>query len=128
MDATDHNALIYTGNNANGIRERNSYGVYVTTGWYRDINGEIHYGDGTNKEYLSNEDNIAFQKRTCLDLRIKHKGEDRFESLSNELGKYNKNSKWLETIDSQFGEDGFKNLYNLKIVSSASNVKDSTGD
>lgn len=62
LDATDHNALIYTGDNANGIRERNSYGVYVTTGWYRDINGQIHYGDGTNKEYLSNEDNIAFQK------------------------------------------------------------------
>ncbi len=128
FDATDKNALIYTGDNPEGIRERNSYGVYVTTGWYRDINGNIHYGDGTNEEYLSNLDNIAYQKRSCLDLRIKHKGEDKFESLTDELGKYNKNSKWLETIDLQFGEDGFKNLYDLKIVSSASNVKDNTGD
>ncbi len=128
FDATDKNALIYTGNNPEGIRERNSYGVYVTTGWYRDINGNIHYGDGTNEEYLSNLDNIAYQKRSCLDLRIKHKDEDKFESLTDELGKYNKNSKWLETIDLQFGEDGFKNLYDLKIVSSASNVKDNTGD
>ena len=128
FDATDKNALIYTGNNPEGIRERNSYGVYVTTGWYRDINGNIHYGDGTNEEYLSNLDNIAYQKRSCLDLRIKHKGEDKFESLTDELGKYNKNSKWLETIDLQFGEDGFKNLYDLKIVSSASDVKDNTGD
>ena len=128
FDATDKNALIYTGDNPEGIRERNSYGVYVTTGWYRDINGNIHYGDGTSEEYLSNLDNIAYQKRSCLDLRIKHKGEDKFESLTDELGKYNKNSKWLETIDLQFGEDGFKNLYDLKIVSSASNVKDNTGD
>ena len=128
FDATDKNALIYTGDNPEGIRERNSYGVYVTTGWYRDINGNIHYGDGTSEEYLSNLDNIAYQKRSCLDLRIKHKGEDKFESLTDELGKYNKNSKWLETIDLQFGEDGFKNLYDLKIVSSASDVKDNTGD
>ncbi len=128
FDATDKNALIYTGDNPEGIRERNSYGVYVTTGWYRDINGNIHYGNGTSEEYLSNLDNIAYQKRSCLDLRIKHKGEDKFESLTDELGKYNKNSKWLETIDLQFGEDGFKNLYDLKIVSSASDVKDNTGD
>ncbi len=128
FDATDKNALIYTGDNPGGIRERNSYGVYVTTGWYRDINGNIHYGNGTSEEYLSNLDNIAYQKRSCLDLRIKHKGEDKFESLTDELGKYNKNSKWLETIDLQFGEDGFKNLYDLKIVSSASDVKDNTGD
>ncbi len=128
FDATDNNVLIYTGDNAEGVRERNSYGVYVTTGWYRDIDGNIHYGDGTNKEYLSNENNFAYQKRACLDLRLKHKGEDNFESLSDELGKYNKNSKWLETIDLQFGEDGFKNLYDLKIVSTASNVKDKTGD
>lgn len=128
FDATDNNALIYTGDNVEGIRERNSYGVYVTTGWYRDINGKIHYGDGTDEDYLNNEDNIAYQKRTCLDLRIKHRGEDSFESLSDEFGKYNKNSKWLKTIDLQFGKDGFKNLYDLKIVSTASDVKDNTGD
>lgn len=128
FDATDNNALIYTGDNVEGIRERNSYGVYVTTGWYRDINGKIHYGDGTDEDYLNNEDNIAYQKRTCLDLRIKHRGEDSFESLSDEFGKYNKNSKWLETIDLQFGKDGFKNLYDLKIFSAASDVKDNTGD
>ena len=128
FDATDNNTLIYTGDDAEGVRERNSYGVYVTTGWYRDINGNIHYGDGTNDEYLSNENNISYQKRTCLDLRIKHQGEESFESLSDELGNYNKNSKWLETIDLQFGEDGFKNLYDLKIVSSAGEVTDKTGD
>ena len=128
FDATDNNTLIYTGDNTEGIRERNSYGVYVTTGWYRDMDGNIHYGDGTNKKYLSNEDNIAFQKRACLDLRIKHKNENHFESLSDKLGKYNKNSKWLKTIDSQFGDDGFKNLYDLKILSSASHVEDNTGD
>lgn len=128
FDATDNNTLIYTGDNANGVRERNSYGVYVTTGWYRDIDGNIHYGDGNDGEYLNNENNIAYQKRNCLDLRIKHQGEDSFESLSDELGNYNKDSKWLETIDLQFNEDGFKNLYDLKIVSSASNVEDNTGD
>ena len=128
FDATDNNTLIYTGDDLDGTRERNSYGVYVTTGWYRDINGNIHYGDGTNDEYLSNENNIGYQKRTCLDLRIKHQDEESFESLSDELGNYNKNSKWLETIDLQFGEDGFKNLYDLKITSSASEVTDNTGD
>ena len=128
FDATDNNTLIYTGDDTEGVRERNSYGVYVTTGWYRDINGNIHYGDGTNEEYLSNENNIGYQKRTCLDLRIKHQGEESFESLSDELGNHNKNSKWLETIDLQFGEDGFKNLYDLKITSSASEVTDNTGD
>ena len=128
FDATDNNTLIYTGDDTEGVRERNSYGVYVTTGWYRDINGNIHYGDGTNEEYLSNENNIGYQKRTCLDLRIKHQGEESFESLSDELGNYNKNSKWLETIDLQFGEDGFKNLYDLKITSSASEGTDNTGD
>ena len=128
FDATDNNTLIYTGDDTEGVRERNSYGVYVTTSWYRDINGNIHYGDGTNEEYLSNENNISYQKRTCLDLRIKHQDEESFESLSDELGNYNKNSKWLETIDLQFGEDGFKNLYDLKITSSASEVTDNTGD
>ena len=128
FDATDNNTLIYTGDDAEGVRERNSYGVYVTTGWYRDIDGNIHYGDGTNDKYLNNENNISYQKRTCLDLRIKHQGEESFESLSDELGNYNKNSKWLETIDLQFGEDGFKNLYDLKIISSASEVTDNTGD
>ena len=128
FDATDNNTLIYTDDDTEGVRERNSYGVYVTTGWYRDINGNIHYGDGTNEEYLSNENNIGYQKRTCLDLRIKHQGEESFESLSDELGNHNKNSKWLETIDLQFGEDGFKNLYDLKITSSASEVTDNTGD
>ena len=128
FDVTDNNVLIYTGEKADGIRERNSYGVYVTTGWYRDVDGYIHYGDGTSEEYLSNKDNIAYQKRACLDLRIKHQGEDEFESLSDERGEYNKDSKWLETIDLQFGEDGFKNLYDLNITSSASNVTDNTGD
>ena len=128
FDATDNNVLIYTGEKADGVRERNSYGVYVTTGWYRDVDGYIHYGDGTSEEYLSNKDNIAYQKRACLDLRIKHQGEDEFESLSDERGEYNKDSKWLETIDLQFGEDGFKNLYDLNITSSASNVTDNTGD
>ena len=128
FDATDNNVLIYTGEKADGIRERNSYGVYVTTGWYRDVDGNIHYGDGTSEEYLSNKDNIAYQKRACLDLRFKHQGEDEFESLSDERGEYNKDSKWLETIDLQFGEDGFKNLYDLNITSSASNVTDNTGD
>ena len=128
FDATDNNTLIYTGDDLDGTRERNSYGVYVTTGWYRDINGNIHYGDGTNDEYLSNENNIGYQKRTCLDLRIKHQDEESFESLSDELGNHNKNSKWLETIDLQFGEDGFKNLYDLKITSSASEVTDNTAD
>ena len=128
FDVTDNNVLIYTGEKADGIRERNSYGVYVTTGWYRDVDGYIHYGDGTSEEYLSNKDNIAYQKRACLDLRIKHQGEDEFESLSDERGEYNKDSKWLETIDLQFGEDGFKNLYDLNITSSASNITDNTGD
>ncbi len=128
FDASENNALIYTGDDVDGIRERNSYGVYVTTGWYRDIDGNIHYKDGLNGAYLSNEDNIAYQKRECLELKIKHKSDESFECLSDEFGNYNKNSKWLETIDLQFGDDGFKNLYDLKIASSAANTNDNTGD
>ncbi len=128
FDATENNALIYTGDNSEGIRERNSYGVYVTTGWYRDIDGNIHYKDGLNGKYLSNENNISYQKRDCLELRIKHESDKTYECLADEYGSFNKNGKWQETIDLQFGDDGFKNLYDLQIVSTTANVNDNTGD
>ena len=42
--AAENNALIYTGESAQGPRVRNAFGVYCTGAWYRDENGAIHYG------------------------------------------------------------------------------------
>ncbi len=120
FDASENNALIYTGDDA-GVRERNSFGVLVSVGWYRDVDGAIHYGD-------NNPDNIGYQVRPSLELRLRHAWEDesKNECLANEDGQYNNNGKWLDSVNRQL--DKFNNLYDLKIESSASNVADNTAD
>ncbi len=120
FDATENNSLIYTGENTT-IRERNSYGVLVSTGWYRDVDGKIHYGD-------NNPNNIGYQSRANLDLRLRHVWDDEsaMECLTNENGNFNSSSKWLESINSQL--DTFENLLDLKIESTAGSTKDNTGD
>ncbi len=129
-DATDVNRLIYTGENAEGERQRDSYGVYVTGNWYRDASGIIHYGEDDSDAYENNETGMGYQARPCLELRLRHAGEDASaaECLADELGRYDEDSKWLKTVDRQFGEDGFQDLYELKIPSTASAATDETGD
>ena len=128
-DATAANTLVYTGENAEGVRQRNSYGVYVTGSWYRDMSGAIHYGKGDGA-YESNDTGMGYQARACLELRLRHAGEDESaaECLADELGQYNESGKWLKTIDRQFGANGFQNLYDLKIPSTASAATDQTAD
>ena len=128
-DATELNTLVYTGDNAEGVRQRNSYGVYVTGSWYRDSHGLIHYGQEGGL-YARNVTGMGYQARACLELRLRHAGEDESaaEWLADELGQYNEDGKWLETVDRQLGEDGFQNLYDLKIPSTASAATDKTGD
>ena len=129
-DATDSNTLIYTGENAEGSRQRNSFGVYVTGIWYRDASGVIHYGDDDGDAYENNTTGMGFQARSCLELRLRHAWEDESAAacLADELGQYDASGKWMETIDRQFGEAGFQNLYSLKIPSTAAAAEDNTGD
>ena len=129
-DATDSNTIIYTGDDAEGSRQRNSYGVYVTGNWYRDESGTIYYGEDDGDAYENNTTGMGYQARSCLELKLRHAWEDEedAECLADESGKYNTSGKWLETVDRQFGEDGFQNLYDLEIPSTANAAADKTGD
>ena len=129
-DATAENTLVYTGDDAEGSRQRNCFGIYTTGMWYRDVNGTIFYGDDDNDGYENNTLNMGFQARECLELRLRHAWEDESaaQCLADALGRYNADGKWLETVDRQFGEDGFQNLYELKIPSTAAAATDKTGD
>ena len=40
--ATANNKLVYTGDQKEGPRERNVFGIYATGAWYRDVNGVIY--------------------------------------------------------------------------------------
>lgn len=110
FDATDANKMIYTGSNKEGSRQRNSFGVYVTGSWYRDTNGKIVIGEAGQQGY---------QARECLELRLRHADEDESKALwlADENGHYTDANKWQKTVDRQFGENGFHNLYDLKIPS-----------
>ena len=119
-DATAVNKMVYTGSNSEGSRQRDSYGVYVTGAWYRDAEGVIHNGSGDEeKGYVANETRMGYQVRECLELRLQVAGEDAVECLADDKGQYNAEGKWLETIDTQFGEGAFQDLTGLKIASTA---------
>ncbi len=121
-------------------RLRNTYGVYCTTGsWFRDINGVIHYGNGDeSKGYAPNEIILinagagGFQARKCLELKLRHKGEDAGAALclADDKGRYNPEGKWLQTVDRQFGEKGFQSFEQLgiRIESTAADAGDATAD
>ena len=113
-DATKANTLVYTGDQKEGARQRNSYGVYVTGPWYRDANGQIQIG---------NKGQQGYQARECLELRLRHASEaaEKALCLTDENGHYTSANKWNKTVDRQFGEGGFKNLYDLKIPSTGAN-------
>ena len=49
--ATSNNKMIYTGDQKEGSRERNAFGIYCTGAWYRDVNGVIYYGKEDTAEY-----------------------------------------------------------------------------
>ena len=129
-DATAENTLVYTGENAEGSRQRNCFGIYTTGMWYRDVNGTIYYGDDDGDAYENNTLDMGFQARECLELKLRHAWEDEAsaECLADALGRYNSAGKWLETVDRQFCEGGFQNLYALKIPSTAAAATDKTGD
>ena len=129
-DATAENVLVYTGEDAEGSRQRNCFGIYTTGMWYRDISGTIYYGNDDNDAYENNTLGMGYQARECLELKLRHAWEDKSTSeyLADESGHYNADGKWLETVDRQFGEDGFRNLYDLKIPSTASAATDKTAD
>ena len=113
-DATAANKLVYTGDQKEGTRQRDSYGVYVTGPWYRDASGKIQIG---------NKGQQGYQARECLELRLRHAGEDEDKALclADAQGHYTSANKWKETVDRQFGECGFKNLYDLQIPSTGAN-------
>lgn len=131
FDATELNSEIYTGTGPEkGVRQRNSFGVYVTGAWYRDTEGTIYYGKDDTDAYADNTTGMGYQARACLELKLRHAGEaaSAAECLADDMGQYNEDGKWLKTIDRQFGENGFKSLYALQIPSTAAGATDGTGD
>ncbi|MDO4494100.1 MAG: hypothetical protein Q4C53_09475 [Clostridia bacterium] len=131
FDATELNSEVYTGNGPEkGVRQRNTYGAYVTGAWYRDVNGTIFYGQDDNDAYENNTTKMGYQARACLELKLRHAGEaeEAAACLADANGNYAAGGKWLPTVDRQFGEQGFKNLYELKIPSTAAAATDGTQD
>ena len=121
-DATENNKMVYTGDDKEGSRERNAFGVYCTGAWYRDAAGVIYYGSSDDDEYENNTTGRGYQARETLELKLQVVGEDTVESLATDLGTYNADGKWLETIDTQLGEGGFQPLTDLQIVSTAADA------
>ena len=121
-DATENNKMVYTGDDKEGSRERNAFGVYCTGAWYRDAEGTIYYGSDDTDEYENNTTGRGYQARETLELKLQVVGEDAVESLANDLGQYNAEGKWLETIDTQFGEGAFQSLTDLQIASTAADA------
>lgn len=130
--ATSNNKMIYTGDQKEGSRERNAFGIYCTGAWYRDVNGVIYYGKEDTAEYRANTTGMGYQARPCLELRLRHTGEAESASacLANEKGQYNAGGLWKRTIDANFGEGGFQTFEELgiQVESTAKNAKDVVPD
>lgn len=128
--ATENNQLVYTGDGKTGARERNAFGIYCTGSWYRDESGDIHFGRTDTEHYKANTTGMGWQARHCLELKLRHAGEaeDKAVCLADEKGEYASGGLWKETVDRQFGEDGFQSIYDLKITSTGNNASDGTGD
>ncbi|MBP5292155.1 MAG: DUF4214 domain-containing protein, partial [Lachnospiraceae bacterium] len=129
--ATENNKLVYTGKDSEGSRQRNAFGVYPTNPWYRDSAGVIHYGNSDTDAYENNTTGQGYQTRASLELRLRHTGERLADAvcLANDKGQYvGRDGLWLPTVDREFTEGGFKNLYDLKILSTARYDKTGIGD
>ena len=128
--AAENNALIYTGESAQGPRVRNAFGVYCTGAWYRDENGAIHYGSGdADKGYLANTTGMGYQARACLELKLRHAWEEPSAAvcLAGEAdGRYKDGGPWARTIDLQFGENGFRSFEQagIRVSSTAGRASD----
>ena len=107
--ATANNKLVYTGDQKEGPRERNVFGIYATGAWYRDVNGVIYYGKEDSGEYKANTTGMGYQSRACLELKLRHAGEAESAAacLANGKGQYNAGGLWKETVDRQFGAGKF---------------------
>ena len=123
--ATEKNDLVYTGDDA-GVRERNAFGVYCTGAWYRGVDGTIYYGKSDSGEYKANTTGMGYQARASLELKLRHTDEEEEAALclADENGEYTSANKWEKTIDRQFGRDGFQDLYDLRINSTAASASD----
>ena len=129
--ATENNKLIYTGSNKEGSRERNAFGVYPTNPWYRDAEGVIHYGRSDSDAYENNTSGQGYQTRASLELRLRHAGERLADAacLANDNGKFiGLGGLWQPTVDREFTEGGFKDLYALQIPSTGRYDNTGIGD
>jgi len=115
--ALENNAMIYTGDNAEGSRTKNPLGLYSTGPWYRDVNGVIYFGKEDTDSYKANTTGRGYQTRESLELKLYHTGETEGEAarLANDDGSYNTNGLWLPTIDANYGKNGFKSFEELAI-------------
>lgn len=131
--ATSNNDLIYSVKGA-GVRERCTYGTVVTGNWYRNPEGTIFYGEEDSENYQANITGMGYQARPCLELKLRHANESIEDAacLADEKGQFNSNGIWKETINRQFGEDGFQSFAEggIQIESTANSDKitDGTGD
>ena len=132
--AAENNALIYTGESAQGSRVRNAFGVYCTGAWYRDENGAIHFDSGdADKGYLANTTGMGYQARACLELKLRHAWEEPSAAVclaGAAAGRYKDGGPWARTIDLQFGENGFRSFEQagIRVSSTAGRASDGTGD
>jgi hypothetical protein len=116
-EALEGNALIYSGDNAEGFRLKNPIGLYATGAWFRAVDGSIHFGEEDSAPYRANTSRDGYQTRPCLELKLIHAGESAAEAacLANEDGTYNTDGPWLPTVDAGYGEGGFRTFEELGI-------------
>ncbi len=116
-EATENNALIYSGDNATGERAKNPVGLYATGPWYRSVDGTIYFGEKDSETFKANTSRDGYQTRPCLELKLFHSGESEADAtcLANEDGTYNEDGLWLPTFDANYGEEGFRTFEELGI-------------
>lgn len=129
---TADNKLIYTGDSKEGSRIRNAFGIYCTGAWYRDAEGTIHYGSSDEDTYENNTTGMGYQARACLELKLRHTGEEESAAacLADDKGQYKSDGLWAKTVDRQFGEGKFQTFEEagIQIDSTAVGATDGTQD
>lgn len=132
--ATKNNSRIYSGDNREGSRERNTFGAYVTGAWYRDANTHtIYFGRDDNDAYENNTTGLGYQTRESLELKIRYADEIGYDAgamLANPDGSYNEDGLWLETQDTYFGDGRIVTFEEagIEVPSTSAAAKDGTGD